>query len=244
MSDNRKAPIYVQLAETLKGRILQEEYRAGELLAPARDLEQEFGVSAITIRKAMSILVQEGYVEPKQGVGTRVTKRPEEIVELKLSGNFWNWADSALTRNLQTETEVLELATVPCPRRIAELLHTKGSAPIWRMKRIRKLNGHPASFIVNYALPELMSGVNKEMFLKQPFLTVFRDHCGVQLASVEQMVRATVADIDTSAKLGIGFGEALFLVENTYMDMSQAPVEVSCIHFRGDLYVYKTKISF
>ena len=244
MSDNRKAPIYVQLAETLKGRILQEEYRSGELLAPARDIEQEFGVSAITVRKAMSILVQEGYVEPKQGVGTRVTKRPEELVELELSGNFWNWADSALAKNLQTETEVLEIATVPCPRKIAGLLHAKKNSSIWRMKRIRRINGEPSSFIVNYALPGLMSDVDVGMFSKQPFLNVFRDHCGVRLASVEQRVRATVADIDTSSKLGIGFGEPVFLVENTYIDISQSPVEVSCIHFRGDRYVYKTKISF
>jgi len=243
MSDNRKAPIYVQLAETLKGRILHEEYRTGELLAPARDLEQEFGVSAITVRKAMSILSQEGYVEPKQGVGTRVTRRPEELVELELSGNFWNWADSALAKNLKTDTEVLEIATVPCPRRIAELLHVQSEA-IWRMKRIRRIDGKPASFIVNYTLPELMSGVGKELLSKQPFLDVFRDHCGVRLSGVRQRVRATVADMDISGKLDIGFGEPIFLVENTYMDTSEAPVEVSYFHFRGDRYVYKTTISF
>ncbi len=244
MSDNRKAPIYVQLAETMKGRIMRDEYRAGELLPPAWEIETEFGVSAITVRKAMHILAQEGYINPKQGVGTRVTRRPGELVELELSGNFWNWADSVLTRNLKTETEVLEVEAVSCPRRIAELLHVKGDAPIWRMKRIRTINGQPASYIVNYASPELLSGVDRKLFTTQPFLNVFRDTCGVKIASAEQRVRVTVADIDISGKLAIDFGDPVFLVENTYLDDTNTPVAVSCLHFRGDRYVYKTKISF
>ncbi len=244
MSDNKKAPIYVQLAETLKGRIEHGEYRAGELLSPAREIEQEFGVSAITVRKAMGILAREGYITAKQGIGTRVTKRPDALVELELSGNFWSWADSALTENLKTETRVLDIAIVSCPSRIAGLLAQEENSSIWRMKRVRRINGHPASFIVNYANPENMDGVDENAFTERPFLNVFHDHCGVVIASVEQRVRATVADMDISGKLGIDFGDPVFLVENKYLDASDKPVAFSCLHFRGDRYVYKTKISF
>jgi GntR family transcriptional regulator len=243
MSDNRKAPIYVQLAETLKGRILRDEYRAGELLSPAWEIEQEFGMSAITVRKAMHILALEGYINPKQGVGTRVTRLPEKLVELELSGDFWNWADSALTRNLKTETEVLEIATVSCPKRIAGLLHVQDDAPIWRMKRIRKINGQPASYIVNHSSPEPLSGIDRKLFTTQPFLDVLRDHCGVKITSAEQRVRAVVADIDISARLAIDFGDPVFLVENTYLDDARTPVAASCLHFRGDRYIYKKTIS-
>ncbi|MDP3283999.1 MAG: GntR family transcriptional regulator, partial [Desulfobacterales bacterium] len=164
MSGNRKAPIYVQLAETIRGRILRNEYRIGELISSAKDIEKEFEVSAITVRKAMNILVQEGYLNSRQGIGTKVTKRPDDLAELKLSGNFWDWVDSALTRHLKPETDILEIATVPCPKRIAELLKIKNNELIWRMKRVRKINGHPASFIVNHASINLMAGVSKNNF--------------------------------------------------------------------------------
>lgn len=244
MSDNKKAPIYVQLAETLKGRIEHDEYRAGELLAPAREIEQEFGVSAITVRKAMGILAREGYITAKQGIGTRVTKRPDALVELELSGNFWSWADSALTENLKTETEVLDIAIVRCPDHITELLAGVENAPVWRMKRIRHVNDQPASFIVNYTNPENMGGVDKKAFTSRPFLKVFHDHCGIAIASAQQRVRATVADMDISGKLGIDFGDPVFLVENKYLDSAGKPVAVSFLYFRGDRYVYKTTISF
>ncbi len=243
MSDNRKAPAYAQLAETLKGRILRDEYRAGEMLAPVREIEREFGVSAITVRKAMTILTREGYINPRQGIGTIVMKRPEPMVELELTGNFWNWADSALTKNLETQAHVLAMEIVPCPQQIADLLLLKAETPIWRLKRIRTINGEPASYIVNYTSPELLDCVDRELFTVQPFLDVFREHSRIKMASVQQRVRATVADIDISGKLAIDFGDPVFLVENTYLDDSQTPVAVSCLHFRSDRYVYKTTIS-
>lgn len=244
MSDNRKAPIYVQLAETIKGRILHDEYRPGELLSPAWEMEKEFGVSAITIRKAMGILARQGYIISKQGVGTKVIKRPEDVVELELSGDFWNWADSALTESMPTSTEVLEIATIVSPVRIAGLLHLKKNALTWRMKRVRLIKGEPTSFIVNYTLPEMMDGVNEADFNERPFLNVFQKHCALKIKSVDQLVRATVADMDISGKLGIEFGDPLFLVENVYRDADEKPVAVSYLYFRGDRYVYKTKISF
>ncbi len=244
MSDRKKAPIYVQLAETLQGRIEHDEYREGELLPPAREMEQEFKVSAITVRKAMGILARKGYITAKQGVGTRVVKRSGALVELELSGNFWSWVDSALTKNLKTKTEVLDIAIVSSPSLIAGLLAKGENTPVWRMKRIRYINGQPASFIVNYTNPENMEGVDEKAFTTMPFLKVFHDHCGVVIASAEQRVRATVADMDISSKLGIDFGDPVFLVENKYLDASDKPIAVSCFHFRGDRYVYRTKISF
>ncbi len=234
----------MQLAETIKGRILRNEYRTGELISSARDIEKEFEVSEITVRKAMNVLVQEGYLSSKQGIGTRVTRRPDDLAELKLSGNFWDWVDSALTRHLKPETDILEIVTVPCPKKIGELLKIKDGELIWRMKRVRKIHKQPAYFIINHAPLNLMAGVSKKLFSKQTFLNVFRDHCGVRLSGVEQSVWATVADIDISKKLEVDFGDPVFLVENTYLDSSQKPVEVSSFYFRGDRYVYKTKISF
>ena len=244
MSDSKKTPIYVQLAETIKGRILRDEYRPGELLAPARDIEREFGVSAITVRKAMQILSHKGFIQSKQGVGTRIAKHSNEMLDLELSGNFWDWADSALTRHLETKTEVLDVETLVCPGRIAELMRLPTDSPIWRMKRIRKIDGRPASYIVNYALPSLVNGIDRTLLSSLPFLTVYRDYCKVRISSVEQRVRAVVADIDISRKLDIDFGDPVFFVENVYLNEINVPVEVSCLYFRGDRYAYKTKNYF
>ena len=53
---------YYRIAETLRGRIKAQEYKFGDILPPEKDLEKEFGVSNITIRKALALLVQEGLI--------------------------------------------------------------------------------------------------------------------------------------------------------------------------------------
>ncbi|AMC92583.1 hypothetical protein AOC36_00810 [Erysipelothrix larvae] len=70
----RHAPLYIQIAEQLRSDIIDGKYPLGSLLPTEIQLEQMFQVSKITIRNAVKILTEEGYVTKKSGVGTRVVK--------------------------------------------------------------------------------------------------------------------------------------------------------------------------
>lgn len=72
-----KKVLYLEVANTLKKDILKEVYPVGSLIPTENELEVVFSVSKITIRKAVEILVQEGYLEKKSGIGTTViSNRP------------------------------------------------------------------------------------------------------------------------------------------------------------------------
>lgn len=68
----RNQPLYIQVVDILKQKILNNEYKIDENIPTERELEEGFGVSKITIRKAIEILESEGYVEKKSGKGTKV----------------------------------------------------------------------------------------------------------------------------------------------------------------------------
>ncbi|TQS71075.1 GntR family transcriptional regulator [Ornithinibacillus gellani] len=68
----KQGPLYLQVKDILKERIITGRYAKNELIPPEPELEREFGVSKITIRKAVEQLVQEGYVEKRSGIGTTV----------------------------------------------------------------------------------------------------------------------------------------------------------------------------
>ena len=72
-----KKVLYLEVANALKKDILKEVYPVGSLIPTENELEMVFSVSKITIRKAVEILVQEGYLEKKSGIGTTViSNRP------------------------------------------------------------------------------------------------------------------------------------------------------------------------
>jgi GntR family transcriptional regulator len=68
---------FMQLAAILRARIEAGEYPAGRKIPPLIDLQGEFGLSSMTVRRAVAMLADEGLLRRVPGRGTYVT-RPEE----------------------------------------------------------------------------------------------------------------------------------------------------------------------
>ncbi len=67
-------PLYVQIRDTLRRKILEGDYAVHERLPSENELMTAFGVSRITIRQALRDLHNEGLVFSAQGKGTYVSK--------------------------------------------------------------------------------------------------------------------------------------------------------------------------
>ena len=68
---------YRQIAAILRGRIESGEYQPGQRLPGIHDLMQEYGVAALTARKALNVLVTDGLAELSPGRGFYVINRPQ-----------------------------------------------------------------------------------------------------------------------------------------------------------------------
>ena len=243
MERDRAVSYYIKVAETLKARIRDGQYQPNDLIPSAKKLEEEFKVSNITIRKALDLMTQDGYVMPMRGVGTRVVKIEDDVVSIEITGSFRDWVDSAIGRNLQLTVDVLEITITSCPKRVSQILTLGPDENIWRMKRVRRLRGVPMSYFINYGRPELFSDkITIDEVTKSSFVDLFQARCKISLSKMEQRVKATVADMDLSGVLAINFGDPLFFVENVYYSADGNPVEVTHMYYRGDKYVYDAKI--
>ncbi|MFF1305643.1 GntR family transcriptional regulator [Streptomyces sp. NPDC058307] len=65
---------FQRVADELRGRMTDGTYPMGSFLPSQRDLAEEFGVSRDTVSRVMRELVNEGWVETRQGSGSRVIK--------------------------------------------------------------------------------------------------------------------------------------------------------------------------
>ncbi len=71
-----KVPLYMQVYESLLGRIKDGTYPAAALLPSERELSVIFSVDRLTVRRALEMLAGEGLVEKKAGLGTWVKEPP------------------------------------------------------------------------------------------------------------------------------------------------------------------------
>src|SRR5258708_524037 len=71
-------PLYLQLARKLGNAIHDNRWNAGEALPSERVLSEALGVSRITSRKAIALLVEQGLIHRTQGAGSFITPRYED----------------------------------------------------------------------------------------------------------------------------------------------------------------------
>lgn len=79
ISNSSGVPIYEQIKEQLKNKIVSNELKANELLPSIRTLAKDLRCSVITIKNAYEELVKEGYIKPVPSKGFYVAEINREI---------------------------------------------------------------------------------------------------------------------------------------------------------------------
>ena len=75
------SPLYAQLMDQIRTDIRRGVYAVGSRIPPEHELEINYGVSRVTVRRALQELTAEGLLERKQGKGTFVSMPRAEIRE-------------------------------------------------------------------------------------------------------------------------------------------------------------------
>lgn len=80
ISNSSNIPIYEQIKEQIKNKIVSNELRRGEMLPSIRSLAKDLRISVITTKNAYEELEKEGYVETVPGKGTYVANKNTELI--------------------------------------------------------------------------------------------------------------------------------------------------------------------
>ncbi len=72
-------PLYQQIVDDIKNKISSNQLKVGELIGSQKEIAQKYGVSLITARKAMAILINEGILVSRVGKGMYVARKSASI---------------------------------------------------------------------------------------------------------------------------------------------------------------------
>lgn len=73
ISNNSSIPLYEQIKEAIKKEIVTGNLKDGEKLPSVRSLSRDLKISILTVKKAYDELVEEGFIETRQGLGSFVS---------------------------------------------------------------------------------------------------------------------------------------------------------------------------
>jgi GntR family transcriptional regulator len=206
--------------------------RPGDALLGERQLEEQFGVSRITVRRAISDLVQDGALVRIKGKGTFVS---HGLVRSTLHLASFN--EDMRAAGFEPSTRVINASTAVPPAAAAEHLELAPGQAAYCVTRLRLANGAPVSVDESWLPPALVPGLLAEDLTGSLYRLLAATGHPVQHA--EQTVEAAAAPEETAALLGIQPGAPVLLFRRrsfTGQDEPGTPIEYAVSTYRSDRY--------
>lgn len=229
-------PLYFQIAERLRDDMRRRQMHPGDLLTTDERVQQEFGVSRATARKAIDELVDEGLVERVTGKGTFLT-RPRLQVPLPLMLSF---TEELQRRGMRPRTQIISVGWVPAGERVGHALGLPHKTSVLRLERIRYADDQPVLHTVD-VLPEDL-GLGPEEDFSGSLYRLMESH-GVRLAECQNIITASVTDRQLGKLLGVRAGFPVLALRRTSYDTEARPVLYEDAACRGDLYSYAVRMA-
>ncbi len=230
---NNPLPLYVQVAEYWRERILSGQIAPGEQLPTEGELANLHGVSRITIKQAISSLSHQGLVQTRQGKGTFV-------IPAKLQwdlGRLSSFTEDMQARHLHPGARLLRRMLVnECP-----LLEAKDIYFIC-IERLRLADEEPMALETIWVPHDLCPELMQEDLEGASIYRLFEERFGLKLARADQYLEASTADLKEAELLGIKENSPVLRLERITYLSSGRPCEAAWSVYRGDRYRFKTSL--
>jgi len=227
-----QSPLYQQLMGRLKNDILAGVYPAGARIPSEQVLCDTYGVSRVTVRKAMLDLVQEGLLIRRQGKGTFVA---DERLQRDLH-HITSFSDACRQTGHVAGAKLISAEWADATSEDVEKLGIEPDGRVVEICRLRLCDGEPVMLEINrfpaqYAfLLEEASDASLYALLAQHGIIPSSAVHDISLGHATPMV---------SRHLGTAQGDALLLLDEVVLDQHEEPLHLSRQWIRGDKYTFR-----
>ncbi len=221
-------PLYRQLANIIRKRIESGEYSHDEKIPTETDLGQQYGISRITVRKALEELTDDGLLVRKPGKGTFVSA--DKSIETNYP--FMPFKEAVEHSGMVPTTKLLSYSLEVPPAKVAKFLGLKENETVIVIKRLRFANDTPIHletlyFIksLDFLADELGGSINETL----------RKH-NINPCHGSSTISICFATEEEAALFNIDNDTPLLYVYNTIKDQNDRPIQVSKEVIRSDIY--------
>jgi len=211
--------LHRQLFVVLRDEITRGVYASGAL--PKEEaLGERFGVSRITVRRALADLASLGLVERRHGLGTFVRgDLPKARARPSLG-----LIDGLRKAALETDVEVIEVALSVPPPDVAALLQITPNEKAVHALRLRSIDGVPVMLTDAWVPAQLGKRVSVSALRKHALYEILMAQ-GVKFGRVVQEITAEVADPARARLLQVETGAPLLKMVRLLHDLEAQPVQ-------------------
>ncbi|HFI0055029.1 TPA: trehalose operon repressor [Streptococcus suis] len=151
---------YQEIYNDLKEKIRTNIYPAERSLPTEQQLQEMYGVSRDTVRKALAMLTEGGLIQKVQGRGSMVLK--QEILNFPVSG-LTSYQELTASLQLSSQTEVISLDLLTVNSSLASLTGFEPFSKVWKVVRTRSIDGKISVVDTDYLAVEVVPDLTIEI---------------------------------------------------------------------------------
>jgi len=232
----REPPAYVHIATTLADRITSGAYAADSRLPSGSELCREFGVSPMTVRRALAILENQGLVSGEKGRG--VFARPLDLSDstFRLDSPTGEWLDES------AEIRLLTASMTRADDKVAPMLGLSPGDRVIYLRRLILYDDNPAMYHTEYIAYDPRRPL-VESQLQLTSLHAFLDSGRAQrFPRGELTLTAVQLDAESAAVLGQPEGALALRLEHVFQAFDRTPVSWGWFLLRAELFRRRARL--
>jgi GntR family transcriptional regulator len=232
------APLYEQIKEVLRARVLDGTYQPHEQMPSESEMMAAFGVSRITVRQALNDLQNEGLIFRIHGKGTFVSK-PKAFQDL---GRLQGFGEAMRQMGYETFARVVSIRHIKPTTQVQEKLKLAKRAKVTELQRVRFLNREPISLDITYVPTHVGMKLAKEDLASRDVFAILENDYGLSLGHADLQIGSTLADENLAAQLKVEEGSPVLVIERTTHTSDGTPIDYEHLYYRGDAFQYKVRV--
>ena len=231
-------PLYLQIQDDIRQSIRLKEYKASDQVPNEDQLCVKYGVSRVTVRRAIQGLVDAGILEKHHGKGTFVAV-PKSTIKVDYHGGFSSQIEGEEHLPLR---RILDKACLPADAKQAAMLNINLGDWIIYVKRLMIEDDLPIAIdelcVSERQFPEIINLLEDNV----SFYGLLEEQYHIKFGESEYTLDVSTAKSDEACMLLCATGDPMFILYKRLFDAAGRPIHYSKSILRGDriTYCFKT----
>ncbi|HEM5071025.1 TPA: UTRA domain-containing protein [Streptococcus suis] len=222
---------YKKVYADIKEKIEQNIWQANQEMPTENELMEIYSYSKDTIRKALSLLEMDGYIQKRQGRNSIILDH--NLVRKPFVSELKTVSELNRSAHHQVQTELTNLYIVQGQPEVMKELEADEKTDLYRVSRVRTIDGERLEYEISYFDRRIVPYLSKEV-AESSIYQYLEEELGLEISHSRREISFRFANEEEKSLLDLsGYDMVVSVTSTTYLADGR-PFQYGTITYRPD----------